>query len=73
MPKITVKIIKGFEIKKGSKYILVLPRYMVEEGTEVGAALTKLFQDADSEFVGLVPKDIEDIKIMQVPQKKGKK
>ena len=73
MPKITVKIIKGFEIKKGSKYLVTIPRYLVEEGTEVGAALTKLFQDADAEFVGLAIKNPDDVKVVEVKQKKGKK
>lgn len=65
---VTVKIIKAFEIKPGSKYILVLPKYIAED-KRISAAVTELFLRADSQFVGLMINHPEDIKILEVPQK----
>ena len=62
---ITVKIIKGFEIKQNSKYVLVIPHYLGQDST-VGKALYKIFQDAGSEFVGLMVKEPNDVKILEV-------
>jgi len=66
MPKaktINIKISKGFEIKPGSKYLIVLPRELVQDIT-VYPQLIKLFEG--SEFVGLAVKKPNDVKCYQI-------
>lgn len=63
---ITIKIIKGFEIKKDSKYVLVLPSYLGQD-PKVGAAIIQLFRNANSEVVGVLVKNPDDVKILEVP------
>lgn len=71
MPKtVNVKLIKGFEIKPNTKYLLVLP-IEIGKDPQVGAALTRLFQSADSEVLGLVLKDPDSVQVIEVPQKEA--
>jgi hypothetical protein len=65
---ITVKIIKAFEIKQGSKYILILPSYIAKD-EKISAAIHELFLRADSQFVGLMLNNPEDAKVLEVKQK----
>lgn len=62
---LNIKVIKAFEIKPNSKYVLVIPKYL-GENSNVGIALYKLFQDAGSEFVGLMINKPNDVKILEV-------
>jgi len=66
MPKtktINIKISKAFEIKPGSKYLLVLPRELCQDAT-VYPQLIKLFEG--SEFVGLAVKKPTDVKCYEI-------
>ena len=66
MPKaktINIKISKAFEIKPGSKYLIVLPRELVTD-TQVYPQLIKLFEG--SEFVGLAVKKPTDVKCYEI-------
>lgn len=68
---IKVKLIKAFEIKPNTKYLVILPSYLAED-RNLAAALTKLFQDVKSDFVGLMMIDPDKAKIIEVPQKEAK-
>lgn len=61
--KITIKISKGFEIKPGSKYLIVLPKEIFHD-TNVHPQLVKLFENA--EFVGLAVKKPSDVKCYEI-------
>jgi hypothetical protein len=64
MPKtVTIKITKGFEIKPGSKYLIVLPKELMQDVT-VYPNLIKLFEGA--EFVGLAVKKPTDVKCFEI-------
>lgn len=66
MPKaktINIKISKGFEIKPGSKYLVVLPKDIFHD-SNVYPQLVKLFEG--SEFVGLAVKKPTDVKCFEI-------
>lgn len=69
----TVKVgelkIKCFQIDPDKRYLMVIPRYVLEDEGIV-AAINELFTDADAKFVGIGVKDIDDVKILTVPIKK---
>lgn len=60
---VTVKIMKGFEIKPGAKYLIILPKEMMAD-VNVYPQLIKLFEG--SEFVGLAVKKPTDVKCLEI-------
>lgn len=64
MPKtVTIKITKGFEIKPGAKYLIVLPKELMKDAN-VYPQLIKLFEG--SEFVGLAVTKPANIKCFEI-------